>query len=146
MATDPFNSLRIRLSNTVTRRGSLGVLGLFSMANLALPDEATARKKRKRKKKNKKKAGKTTTPAPTTTGTTTRAPGTCGAAGSICGTEQTPCICAYNVTDLEQVRCVSLVGFDPLDECIDDSECTDGKVCGMDQYQQNPICISLCEL
>lgn len=143
MATDLFNSLTLRLTNAVTRRRSLGVLGLIGMATLPLPDEATAKKKRK-KKKNKGKGA--TTPAPTTTSTTTLAPGTCGAAGSNCGTVQTPCICAASPTDLEQVRCVSLENLS-LVECDSDADCTNGKICALDPNSQTvAICVSPCEL
>jgi hypothetical protein len=146
MATDPFDSLRVRLTNGVTRRGSLGVLGLLSMANIALPDEATARKKRKKKKKNRKKGQTSTTPAPTTTSTTTRAPGVCGAAGNNCGTAQTPCICAASPTDIELVRCVSLEDL-VLDLCEQDSDCTGGKVCILDPVgQTTAICVAPCNL
>lgn len=147
MATDLFNSLTRRLTNTVTRRCSLGALGLLGMANMALPDEATARKKRKKKKKNRKKnkGQATTTPAPTTTSTTTLAPGTCGAAGEFCGDENTTCLCTYNATDIEEVRCVAFLGFSQAG-CLDDSACTDGKVCGLDANQENTACFALCPL
>ncbi|MDQ2653777.1 MAG: hypothetical protein M3Z20_12140 [Chloroflexota bacterium] len=145
METDPFDSLRVRLANAVTRRRSLGILGLLGMATMALPDEATARKKRKKKKKNRKKnKGQTsTTPAPTTASTTTRAPGTCGAAGSFCGTEQTPCICAASSTD---VRCVSLEDLE-LDLCEHHSDCTGGKICILEPFDQTTLfCLSPCHL
>lgn len=146
MATDPFDSLRVRLTQHVAHRRSLGVLGLLGMANLALFDEAMAKKKRKRKKKNKKKKGQTTTSASTTTSTTTREPGTCGAAGSNCGTAQTTCICGASPTDLENVRCVSLQNL-VLDECLNDSECSDGKICILDPATQTTaICLALCTL
>lgn len=146
MATDPFDSLRVRLSDHVIRRRGLGVLGLLGMANLALPGETTAKKKRKKKKKkNGKKGQTTTTPAPTTTGTTTTAPGTCGAAGTSCGNAQTTCICAATPTSLENVRCISLVGFEIVD-CLDDDDCTDGKVCVIDVNQEHSACVALCAL
>jgi hypothetical protein len=148
MATDPFDSLRVRLTNTVTRRGSLGVLGLLGMTNIPLPDAAMAKKKRKKKKDKKKgnKKGQTTMPVPTTTGTTTRAPGTCGAAGSNCGTAQTACICGASPTDLENVRCVSLEDL-VLDPCEQDTDCTGGKICILDPVgQTTAICVAPCTL
>jgi hypothetical protein len=147
MATDPFDSLRLRLANQVAHRRSLGVLGLLGMANAALPDEIDAKKKRKRnkKRKNKKKRKDNTTSASTTPSSTTLAPGTCGAEGSSCGTAETICICLASPTDLDDVRCVSFAGFDP-NMCLDDSACAGGKICRIDPYHEVSSCLSPCAL
>ena len=147
MATDPFDSLRTRLTTHITRRRGLGVLGLLGMANMALPGDTTAKKKHRKRKKRKKskKKSQTTTPTPATASATTRAPGTCGAHGSNCGTAETPCVCLSTAADVENVRCVSLVGL-TLGECSADSDCTGGKVCVSDLYHVDTACLALCPL
>lgn len=71
MDAEQFDALVSRLSSQLTRRRSLGVMGVLGAAGAGLVDEADAKKKKKKKKKRP-----TTTQAPGTQPPTTRTPTT----------------------------------------------------------------------
>lgn len=72
MDAHQFDALVSRLSTNLTRRHSLGVLGVVGASAAGLVSEADAKKKKKKKNKGKKKP--TTTQAPTTQPPTTAPP------------------------------------------------------------------------
>jgi hypothetical protein len=74
--SDQFDALVSRLSSQLTRRRSLGLLGVAAVTGAGLVEDADAKKKKKRRKKPKPKPGKppTTQPPPP--------PGPCQSSGA----------------------------------------------------------------
>ncbi|MDQ2654603.1 MAG: hypothetical protein M3Z20_16345 [Chloroflexota bacterium] len=134
MESTQFDDLIRRLSEQVTRRRSLGLLGVLGATGLSAADEALAKgKKKKRKGKGKGKGngkgGKTTTPQPASP--TTAAPDICAAGlGTWCNPEQT-CACSFGARNGDPLRCLEYDNVDTATACDDDADCPVGQACGI---------------
>lgn len=85
MESDRFDQLTARLAAPLSRRRSVGLLGLLGLGSTVAHDETDAKKKKKKKKKGNKTKKPTTTPTPPCTPQC--GPGTCGddGCGGSCG-------------------------------------------------------------
>jgi hypothetical protein len=129
MESTQFDDLIRRLSEQVTRRRSLGLLGALGATGLSAADEAIAKKKKKKKKgKGKGKGANTTTPQPATT--TTAAPDICAAGlGTWCNPERT-CACSIGAKPTDPLRCLEYDDIETATACDDDAGCPNGQACG----------------
>lgn len=130
MESTQFDDLIRRLSEQVTRRRSLGLLGMLGTAGLSTTDEALARKKKKKKRKGKGKGkgAKTTTPQPSST--TTATPDICAAGPGVwCNAEKT-CACSIGVQVTDPLRCLEFDDIATAKACDDDADCPTGQACG----------------
>jgi hypothetical protein len=122
--SDQFDALAERLSAHLTRRRSLGVLGLLGLAGAVSRDDASGKRKKKKKKgKGGKKKPKPTTPQPPTTQPPTTQPPTCGSCGACRECQQGACVAVADGTSCgagnvcDSGACRALRCGDPGQDC-----------------------------